>query len=732
MQRIEFKNIISGIFNSYSQIFFSDKKAFAFILLVVSFFDWFAGLCGIASVVLSIGLAYWLGYDKYKITSGYYSFNSLLVGLGIGIFYAPSYPLLLVIIAAAILTFFISVLLEAVIGKYYLPYLSIPFLLSLWMITLSMRDFQALELSSRGLYKLNELYDIGGQSLVELYTWWTNLGLYLPLKVYFISLGAIFFQYNLLAGILIAIGLLYFSRIAFTLSLFGFFTAYLVYGFTGAEITDLSYNHIGFNFILTSIAVGGVFIIPSRMSYLWTILLVPLVIVISISFSKILEVWQLSIFSLPFNFVVLLFVYTIKMRLYKSALLAEPYIMQSTPEANLYTFHNANQRFDKAWHFPIKLPFWGVWSVTQGHDGKHTHKEEWKYAWDFEILDDENRPFRGMGTKAEDYHCYGKMILAPAPGTVVQIEDKIPDNNIGDINTTENWGNTIIIKHSEFLYSKLCHLQPDSFKVYIGENVKQGQQLASCGNSGRSPQPHLHFQLQATPFIGSKTIKYPVSSYIRHFKETFSLESFTFPKQFERVSNIEKNTLLYKTFHFIPGQKLKFEVKENENTREIEWEVFTDIHNNSYIYCKDTESFAYFFFDGYVFYFKNFVGDKSSLLYYFFLGFYKIQTGFYKGLKLTDAFPLHHLFKKSSLFFQDFIAPFYIFYKAKYDVIYESADNDLSPSLIKISSVVEKSIFNKVVGKISYEVEITEKGFSKIIITDKEKLIQLKCLELSQ
>ena len=70
-------------------------------------------------------------------------------------------------------------------------------------------------------------------------------------------------------------------------------------------------------------------------------------------------------------------------------------------------------------------------------------------------------------------------------------------NNIGDVNLGDNWGNTIIIKHGDYLFSKISHIKEGSFKVRVGDYVKKGDVLAVCGNSGRSPEPHLHFQLQS-------------------------------------------------------------------------------------------------------------------------------------------------------------------------------------------------------------------------------------------
>ena len=77
----------------------------------------------------------------------------------------------------------------------------------------------------------------------------------------------------------------------------------------------------------------------------------------------------------------------------------------------------------------------------------------------------------------EDYFCFGKAITAPFDGTVLEVINSIPDNTIGDVDTKNNWGNTVIIKHTEYIYSKLSHLKFHSVEVKEGDRVKQGQLL---------------------------------------------------------------------------------------------------------------------------------------------------------------------------------------------------------------------------------------------------------------
>ncbi|MBU1014765.1 MAG: urea transporter, partial [Bacteroidetes bacterium] len=485
--------------NSYSQIFFSSNKLFAGLLIVVTFFDLYAGISGLMAVIISNIAAYLIGFNRSYINAGYYGFNSLLVGLGLGIYYLPTPEYFMLLAFVSIFTLFISVVLEGVIGKYALPYLSIPFLIVLWLAILATREFSALTISERGIYSANEMYAIGGIGMVKIYEWFTNLNLHESIVIYFRSLAAIFFQYSLFSGIIIAIGILIYSRISFLLSLLGFFSAYLFYIVIGADINQLNYGYIGFNYILTAIAIGGFFIIPSKQSFLWVLLLTPLISIIIVSTSTILAFYQLSVYSLPFNFIVLVFLYVLKFRENPKLKPEVVAIQQNSPENNLYAHINHQSRFQD-WKFvPISLPFWGNWKVSQGHNGEFTHKDKWKFAWDFQILGEDGETFKDEGKEVDDFLCYNKPVIAPADGWIEQIVNGISDNAIGDMNLEYNWGNSIVIKHSDKLYTQLSHLKNDSIKVVKGNYVKHGDVLASCGNSGRSPEPHLHFQVQSTP-----------------------------------------------------------------------------------------------------------------------------------------------------------------------------------------------------------------------------------------
>ncbi|WP_438008621.1 M23 family metallopeptidase [Sorangium sp. So ce321] len=153
----------------------------------------------------------------------------------------------------------------------------------------------------------------------------------------------------------------------------------------------------------------------------------------------------------------------------------------------------------------VRTPFDGRWKVLNGGTTKQS-SHSWdllsqRYAYDFVVEGDDGRTYRGDGRRLEDYHAYGRPVLAPADGVVIQLVDGIrdyhrPGHGWVDWRTRDIRGNFVVIQHDEHVYSLIAHLQPGSFQVKKGDRVTQGCVIGRCGNSGNSTEPHIHFQLQ--------------------------------------------------------------------------------------------------------------------------------------------------------------------------------------------------------------------------------------------
>ncbi len=317
-------------------------------------------------------------------------------------------------------------------------------------------------------------------------------------------------------------------------------------------------------------------------------------------------------------------------------------------------------------------------------------------------------------------------MIAPEEGVVEKIVNDIDDNIIGEVNLSNNWGNTIIIKHDDEVYSKLSHLKKGSIKVSEGEKVKYGQLVGECGNSGRSPYPHLHFQIQEYPYIGSVTKDYPISAYVTTENSVYSFLSHKRPLKDEKVSNIEANELLSKAYKFTPGEILKFSVEGFKDIDSVSWEVKVNQYNETYFQCSRSKSTAYFESDDHQFYFTYFEGPKDCLLYYFFLGSYKIQEGYYQDLELKDKYPLYLVYPKAIRWLHDFVSPFFLLIKSEYTLQYAHIDDYMSPGEITLKSSLTNYFNKRIINKKEFNISLDKEGIKEFTSEYSDEKIILK------
>jgi murein DD-endopeptidase MepM/ murein hydrolase activator NlpD len=504
-----------AILNSYAMLFFSQHRGLGAVLLLVSFAHPLVGAAGLASAALAVAGARVGGFNRAWTEAGIYSFNSLLTGLALASFYAPGLALVGLVVVGAGVALLLSVALGGWLGGRGLPALSLPFVGTVWGLMLGAAPLLHLPPAEAGIYWLNEAYALGGPRLVAVAQWAGALPWPPLLATYLRALGAVLFQDNALAGLLVAVGLLWHSRIAFSLSVLGFLGAYGLLWLTGlAGSGPLEYN-LGANYVVAAVAVGGVFVIPSAASYGWALLSVPVTMAALAAATAVLEKFGLPALSLPYCATALLFLYVLLLRERPGAGLVLTPVQRYSPERNLYAYTTDRVRLAYQGTVALTLPFLGQWLCTQGYaSGGPTHLGDWAQALDFAIADADGRTYTGTGLALNDYYAYNKPVLAPADGVVVEVVQHLADNAIGEVNLRDNWGNTVVICHAPGVYSQLSHLRPHSVPVKPGDYVRRGAVVGACGSSGRSPEPHLHFQVQATPYVGSKTVAHPLAYFV--------------------------------------------------------------------------------------------------------------------------------------------------------------------------------------------------------------------------
>lgn len=138
--------------------------------------------------------------------------------------------------------------------------------------------------------------------------------------------------------------------------------------------------------------------------------------------------------------------------------------------------------------------YWGGTTLEQNY---HLAEISQQYAYDLLMVKD-GRSYEGDPKINENYFVFGKEIIAPCDARVVLVIEGVPDNEPGTTNPEQLTGNTVVLQTDLNEYILFAHLQEGSLEVEEGEEVRQGDIIARCGNSGNTTEPHLHLSLQNT------------------------------------------------------------------------------------------------------------------------------------------------------------------------------------------------------------------------------------------
>ena len=138
----------------------------------------------------------------------------------------------------------------------------------------------------------------------------------------------------------------------------------------------------------------------------------------------------------------------------------------------------------------LTLPFDGIWGVLQGFDSDETHRGYAAFALDFVPAQRAGTKEPPRGAPLTAWACYGRLVLAPADGTVVAAAGGHRDSPAHVEGRAP--GNYVILQHAPHEYTEFRHLAAQSVTLKVGDRVRRGDPIGRCGNSGNAETPHLH------------------------------------------------------------------------------------------------------------------------------------------------------------------------------------------------------------------------------------------------
>jgi urea transporter len=532
-----FNRILEG-YGSFFALNHPASKLLIFLAAMLQPYSGMYGLLGGVTVLLARRLMHFQSESERIETV-----NGILLGMLIGSMYAPDYRASILTVGGAVLVVLVSAVLSDTLSRTYrLPLLGLPYAIASFILLPVAANLQLIPALPANTYYIPSLPP---QAFLWLY-----------------PIGAIYFNGTIIGGMLVLAGFALSSRY---LALLAVTSSLLCCGYLqvlGIPTTSTLFLVAQMNGVLSACIIAGLCATPGKRSLLVAAGAAIFACTLSLCLSRLLWIFELPVLALPF----VMATYACMMSFTPLRGKAWTYFWLPVPclaERSIEHMEVAKARGIDARSIALRSPLVGAWEIYQGVNGEHTHVGLWQYALDF-FQKTDNRSFCGDGEALSDYYAFGKPVYAPAHGTVIDCRSDLIDNRPGEVDTVNNWGNFILLQLDSGPCVMLAHLQRNSVKVAPLTRVIPGQHLAACGNSGRSPQPHLHMHVQESYLLGSKTLPFHLTCVTTSGAGATGTPRFSLracPKETEVVTAPRKNRALKNALRFVIGTNFQFEVE---------------------------------------------------------------------------------------------------------------------------------------------------------------------------
>ena len=261
------------------------------------------GVAALVGTAVSTAAAMLLGVDRALVRAGLFGFNGGLVAIALLYFLQPTVLTWGCVVFAAACSTIIMAALVSLLDVWKIPALTAPFVFTSLCFFLATARFGRLQ-STHLLPTAGLPHGTTVEGIVTTSTLTEGL---------FNGIAQVFFQENLISGVVFAAGLLIASRVACAAALAGSLVALLVAWGMGAAEPAIRAGAFGFNSVLVAIAFGGVFFALNRVSIVYALFATITTPFIFSAVSAGLEPLGVPALTLPFVLVTWVFVFASKL-----------------------------------------------------------------------------------------------------------------------------------------------------------------------------------------------------------------------------------------------------------------------------------------------------------------------------------------------------------------------------------------------------------------------------------
>lgn len=283
---------VDEILRGFGQVMFQNSPITGLLFLIGVFGGgWQFGVSALLGTAASTLTAHWLGVPGSAIQSGLYGYNGTLVGVALAFYLSDTAILPVYVTFAGIVVAVVAAAMGNFLGAWQLPALTGPFVVTTGIFALGIFGFSQLSAGVNSGAPALPAISTGSRAALEAQAIWDGL---------FHGVSQVFFQDGVWIGAIFVIGILANSRIDALMAVIGSAIGLAVGWLLGVEAGSLALGLMGYNAVLTMMALGGLFYVLDRNSFAMAAIAAATSVVVTIALTALVTPFGGHIYTAPF------------------------------------------------------------------------------------------------------------------------------------------------------------------------------------------------------------------------------------------------------------------------------------------------------------------------------------------------------------------------------------------------------------------------------------------------
>ncbi len=328
---------IDEVLRGIGQVMFQNSPITGLLFLAGLFVaGWQFGVYGLLGTAASTLTARWFGIPDSAVRSGLYGYNGTLVGVGLVFYLADDGMLPAYVVLGGVVAAIVAAALGNLLSTWQIPALTGPFVVTIWFFALGMFGFDRIAGGPNSGPPALPVRTIGERA---------NLDLGHLVEAFFNGTAEVFFQASVAVGVLFLLGILASSRIDCLMAIIGSLVGLGIGWALGVDAGSLTLGLMGYNAVLTMMALGGLFYVIDRSSFVLALIAAASSVVVTIGLGAIVAPYGGHVYTAPFVLTTWIF---IAAKPFLHRVKAVPPADATTPEGNLNLYRLKGHWWERA------------------------------------------------------------------------------------------------------------------------------------------------------------------------------------------------------------------------------------------------------------------------------------------------------------------------------------------------------------------------------------------------